>query len=366
MTAGALRRPGGLGSGVVRTTLALFVACLPLRLAAQGVNAEVGHLFEGDTGGWTTFRLGIDRGIAGPVRVGLYGTHLRDQGPVGRRHWGAGADLVVLRGRTSGPYLAGGLAGGFSSDSLDDWWHSWSAGGGYQLVLGGAIALAGEARWRSVSPGKRHGMELVLRLGALFGGAGDRSRARPGPRSSLADLPPAPGEPPSSAEPNAPPDPAVLDRPAHPAPPPLATLAPAAGARRNSVALADSAVATALEALGTSYRLGGTSSAGFDCSGLIQYAYARHGVSLPRVSRDQAKEGAAVKRDLDALRPGDILTFSQRGRRITHVGLYLGDGRFVHSARRGVQVSALSDTDPQGRWYWKRWVGARRIVPSEE
>ena len=203
--------------------LALLAMCLPLRLAAQGVNAEVGHLFEGDTGGWTTFRLGIDRGIAGPVHLGLYGTHLRDEGPVGRRHWGGGADLVVFRGRTSGPYLAGGLAGGFSSDSLDDWWHSWSAGGGYQLVLGGAIGLAGEARWRNVSPGKRDGVELVLRLGALFGGAGDRFRARPGPRAPLADLPPAPGEPPSSAEPNAPPDPAVLDRPARPAPPPLAT-----------------------------------------------------------------------------------------------------------------------------------------------
>ncbi|MGH7628881.1 MAG: C40 family peptidase, partial [Gemmatimonadales bacterium] len=73
-----------------------------------------------------------------------------------------------------------------------------------------------------------------------------------------------------------------------------------------------------------------------------------------------------VKRDLDTLRPGDILTFSQRGGRVTHVGLYLGDGRFVHSARRGVQVSALSDSDPYGRWWWKRWVGARRIVTSNQ
>jgi cell wall-associated NlpC family hydrolase len=108
--------------------------------------------------------------------------------------------------------------------------------------------------------------------------------------------------------------------------------------------------------------MGGTSAAGFDCSGLIQHAYARHGIRLPRVSRDQAREGEAVNRTIEALRPGDILTFAERGRRVTHVGLYLGNGRFVHSARGGVQVSRLSEDDPQGRWYWKRWIGARRIV----
>jgi cell wall-associated NlpC family hydrolase len=81
------------------------------------------------------------------------------------------------------------------------------------------------------------------------------------------------------------------------------------------------------------------------------------------VSGDQAKEGVAVERELAALRPGDILTFAERGRRrVTHVGLYLGDGQFVHSARGGVQVSTLSASDPYGRWYWTRWVGARRIV----
>jgi len=327
--------------------LAFLPACPPARLPAlhaQGITAQVGRLLEAD--GWTTYRLGIERGLVGPVSLALYGTHLRDESPLGRRHWGAGSDLVVLRGRRSGPYLIGGLAGGFSSDSLDDWWHSWSAGGGYQLVLAGAIALAGEARWRNVSPGRRDGVEVSVRLGALFGGAGSGSPRARAPEAPLADLPPAPDGRPEVVDPRAPPPAVVVERPSSP-PPPL---------------LADSVVATALEALGTNYRLGGTTSEGFDCSGLIQHAYARHGIKLPRVSRDQAKEGVPVKRELDALRPGDILTFSQRGGRITHVGLYLGDGRFVHSARRGVQVSTLSDTDPEGRWYWKRWVGARRIV----
>jgi cell wall-associated NlpC family hydrolase len=313
------------------------------QLFAQGLHVEVGHLLEQD--GWTTFRVGIDRTIAWPVGMSLYGTHLRDASPVGRRLWGAGADLALLRGRRSGPYAIGGVAGGFSSDSLDDWWHSWSAGGGYQLVLGGAVVLAGEARWHTISPERRDGVELSIRLGALFGGS-----SRPGQRQS-----------PEPAQATAPPPPTEIEHPETRAPP-LATVAPAERPASAPAALADSVVATALEALGTNYRLGGTTTDGFDCSGLIQHAYGRHGIKLPRVSRDQAREGQAVQRSLDALRPGDILTFSQSGKRITHVGLYLGDARFIHSARRGVQVSLLSAKDAYGKWWWKRWVGARRIV----
>ncbi|MGH7628459.1 MAG: C40 family peptidase, partial [Gemmatimonadales bacterium] len=326
-------RAGRRAGFALAAVLAALPAGPPARLSAQGVHAEVGRLFEAD--GWTTYRLGIERGIAGPVGMALYGTHLRDESLVGRRHWGAGVDLVALRGRRAGPYLIGGLAGGFSSDSADDWWHSWSAGGGYQLVLGGAVTLAGEARWRNVAPGRRDGVELSVRLGALFGGSDGPSRAAPPPPTPRADVPPAPDARPGVASFDSTPPAAVFERPS-PRPPPLATVAPAARAEGAApAALADSVVATALEALGTDYRLGGTASDGFDCSGLIQHAYGRHGIKLPRVSRDQAREGKPVKRDLDTLRPGDILTFSQRGGRVTHVGLYLGDGRFVHSARRG-------------------------------
>ncbi|HET8623427.1 MAG TPA: NlpC/P60 family protein [Gemmatimonadales bacterium] len=331
----------------------------PFSASAQGVHAEVGHLLERD--GWTSFRLGIDRTIVAPIGVSLFGIHLRDQSLLGRRHWGGGADLVLLRGRSSGPYLVGGVAAGFSSDSLDDWWHSWSAGGGYQLVLGGALALAGEARWRSVSPDRRDGLELSVRLGALFGGRPPRARRTP--TESAPEVLPPPGGAPSFAGPDAPLPPADTER--SPASAPSLTTV-AEESRGAATDLADSVVATALQALGASYRLGGTTTDGFDCSGLIQHAYATHGIKLPRVSRDQAREGEPVKRDLEALRPGDILTFSQRGGRVTHVGLYLGDGRFVHSARRGVQVSTLSSSDPHGRWYWKRWVGARRIVTGDE
>jgi cell wall-associated NlpC family hydrolase len=114
--------------------------------------------------------------------------------------------------------------------------------------------------------------------------------------------------------------------------------------------------------MGTAYRLGGTTTEGFDCSGLIQYAYAQHGISLPRVSSEQARAGEKVDRTLSALQPGDILTFSTAGGPVTHVGLYVGDGRFIHSASRGVQLSLLSPNDPYGKWWYSRWVGARRVV----
>jgi cell wall-associated NlpC family hydrolase len=64
------------------------------------------------------------------------------------------------------------------------------------------------------------------------------------------------------------------------------------------------------------------------------------------------------------LLPGDILTFAQRGTRISHVGLYLGDGRFIHSGSGGVQVSRLGPEDPDGRYWWQRWRGARRVAPG--
>ncbi len=69
-----------------------------------------------------------------------------------------------------------------------------------------------------------------------------------------------------------------------------------------------------------------------------------------------------MKKNVASLVPGDLLTFSNRGGPVTHVGLYIGQRRFIHSATRGVQVSVLSGDDPYGRWWYVRWVGVRRIV----
>jgi len=122
-------------------------------------------------------------------------------------------------------------------------------------------------------------------------------------------------------------------------------------------------VQTALAVLGTPYEWGGTAENGFDCSGLIQYAYARHGIRLPRMSRDQAHAGSLVTPVVEALQPGDILLFSaQPGGGVTHVGMYVGEQTFIHSSNTGVKLSRLEPQDPDGAWWASRLVGARRIV----
>jgi len=122
--------------------------------------------------------------------------------------------------------------------------------------------------------------------------------------------------------------------------------------------VAASVVDVALQSIGTPYRWGGSGENGFDCSGLIQYAYAELGISLPRTSADQIRSGDAVATDPHRLQPGDILGFSDGGGPKTeHVGLYVGDDEFIHSSSTGVRVSSLKN-----RYWQERLVAARRVV----
>lgn len=104
----------------------------------------------------------------------------------------------------------------------------------------------------------------------------------------------------------------------------------------------------ALQVVGTPYRYGGNSPRGFDCSGLVQYSYARAGVAIPRTTREQRRRSHAIQRK--QLRPGDLLFFSQLGKRGSHVGLYLGDQRFVHAPASGKVVHVSTLANP----YWQR------------
>lgn len=103
--------------------------------------------------------------------------------------------------------------------------------------------------------------------------------------------------------------------------------------------------------LGAPYVWAGSSPSGFDCSGLVMYAFGKVGVAIPHNAAQQFRLGTLVARD--RLVPGDVVFFNQ----LRHNGIYLGDGRFVHSTKPGgVKIARLDDD-----WFRTRWVGARRL-----
>ena len=114
----------------------------------------------------------------------------------------------------------------------------------------------------------------------------------------------------------------------------------------------------ALALLGTPYRWGGSDpDKGFDCSGLVGYVFRNAlGIELPRVSRDMARSGELVT-DRTKLAAGDLVFFGRKGR-VNHVGIYVGEGRFVHAPSRGKDVT-VSSLD-QGYWSG-RFMQARRV-----
>jgi cell wall-associated NlpC family hydrolase len=138
---------------------------------------------------------------------------------------------------------------------------------------------------------------------------------------------------------------------------PPAAAPPAAGAVEPAPPLALDVIGTALTFLGTPYRNGGSDPSGFDCSGFVQYVYGRNGIALPRSVGRQFGAGRDVAGE--RLRAGDLLFFATTGAGATHVGVALGDGRFVHapSSRGTVRVESL------GGAYWAtKIVGVRRVI----
>ena len=111
---------------------------------------------------------------------------------------------------------------------------------------------------------------------------------------------------------------------------------------------------------GGKYVWGGTTPEGFDCSGYVQYLFKKNGVNLPRTAWAQSKKGIPV--DLDHLQKGDLLFFltdKKRGIPVTHVGIYLGNGKFIHAAskKKGIIISPIT----YGH-YHDCFVSARRVL----
>ena len=277
------------------------------------------------------YSVSFHRTLFGPIDYGIGATHLRGLTGVDQRRVTGGELSLGLLRDGSGAYLlaAAGLGMRHSSGDFDA---QWSAGGGYGIRPFDFLSVGFEARYRvedrasrgfwRLDPNDVRGLIVQARVTFGFGGGRGTSRAsnrRPAPTIS-------------------------------------------ANTPREKVDLRSAVVETAMDVMGTPYRWGGESEGGFDCSGLIQYAYGEHGLILPRTSRNQARMGLQVDLSVAALQPGDILGFSEGAGSVTHVGLYVGDGMFIHSASSGVKLSSLTTTEGDGRWWQQRWVLARRVI----
>ncbi|MBE8955725.1 MAG: C40 family peptidase [Quinella sp. 2Q5] len=115
-------------------------------------------------------------------------------------------------------------------------------------------------------------------------------------------------------------------------------------------------ISMSMDYLGVPYVFGGTSPYGFDCSGYVQYVFAKAGINLPRTADVQYEVGTPVS--TAELIPGDLVFFETYTYGASHVGIYVGDGNFIHaSSSRGVTVSSLGQA-----YYSSHYIGARRIL----
>lgn len=318
-----------------RIELVLLIAGVS-SLHAQGrdVDVLVGRWYQGNQS--RTYQLRTATPLGSMFSHGLAGyVLLHDSLGRNRAFYGAGWEVQALRHRRRfGPYAIAGVALGLSTDTASqDLAALWSLGGGAEWRPISWVGLGVEVRyqmqdigprgfWRASSDA-RDGIGAALTVSL---GVGKRAWRGGVTSDRSATLPP---------------------------PQPPATI----------TGHAADIVRTALDALGTPYVWGGTAANGFDCSGLVQWAYAQHAVRLPRMSRDQARSGSEITPTLEAVQPGDVLLFAaQPGGGVTHVGLYVGEQTFIHSSSDGVKLSRLESQDRDGAWWVARWVGARRIV----
>jgi cell wall-associated NlpC family hydrolase len=269
------------------------------------------------------------------------------------RPWGADADAVLFLGghsfggynRGFAPFVFAGLGvSGSDSTGRSITHNNWSYGAGASIPLGSAIELFGESRWRmsryvlptaSFAPSPTN--ELRVGLSFHIGSSGS-SHSRKASRATDRRSEMTPSSLPSSV-----------------ARFPTSTRTSAGAVRL---------IGTAEEYIGVPYRWGGTSpSGGFDCSGFTQYVFARQGVRLPRTSYEQAEVGQSVAADWDVVQPGDLVMFEENGR-ISHVAIFAGRNRIIHSSSSGGGVRYDDLSTQRGQWFADHMVAARRVTPD--
>jgi cell wall-associated NlpC family hydrolase len=117
--------------------------------------------------------------------------------------------------------------------------------------------------------------------------------------------------------------------------------------------------------VGVRYTWGGnTPKSGFDCSGFTKYVFAEHGIQLPRTSREQVRAGVGIPLDFNAMLPGDIILFAERGEPISHVAIYVGNGEIIHSSSAYKGVGYLDLNTSRGDWYVQNMVAVRRLTSN--
>ena len=271
--------------------------------------------------------------------------------------WSSNADLLL------GPMNAGlgegfmpytfiglGLESAAQPTTFTDAIRTWGYGGGIQLGLGSLVSVNGEARFKRLAAPATYadsqfvrGVEYRVGIGFHFGGG--RSRSSVYSRRTV-DRPPSASRPSRTTPSRTPSRTSGINWPV------VSTTSASGAARR--------VVPTAEQYIGVPYLYGGTSPrSGFDCSGFVQYVYGQNGVDLPRTSRQMAGTGIAVS--TRALAVGDLLLFQQGGQ-ISHVAIYAGNGRFIHSSSSGHGVRYDDFSTRRGSWFADHLVAARRVT----
>jgi len=305
---------GGLGTGGVGLTLGN---------AQVGVRASFGVSLA------TLSNLSATSGTTAPPNSG---------------RWSGDADIVFADNLFGlGSLLPGihpyGLAGlgahsVVSSPTFSDAVKTWSYGGGISVALGQSLAINGEMRTRAHLGSSAvsatdfvPGMEF--RAGITLGlGGGSRSRS-----SSSGGIFSGGSRSGGTAWP--------------------AGNTNAAGAAKRVVPYGE-------KYLGVPYEWGGSTPSGFDCSGFVQYVYRHEGVELPRTSRQMAGSGFEVSRS--AMAVGDLILFAETGEAISHVAMYAGNGRILHSTSSGNGVRYDDLNSQRGQWFATHIVRIRRVA----